>query len=400
MALTDAACRRAAPREKAYKLADGGGLYLLVTPDGGRYWRMDYRFAGKRKTLAIGVYPAVALRAARSAREAAKAQLTDGIDPSTEKRLSRVRQTMAQKATFGVVADELLEKMRQEGRAPSTLAKNTWLLRDLAGPDLGRRPVNEIAAPELLEVLRKVERRGRHETARRLRSICGMVFRYAVATGRAERDVAADLHGALITPQVRRRAAVRCPEKLGRLLAVIDQYDGYPATMRALQLAPMVFVRPYELRSAEWAEIDWEAATWRLPEEKMKMRLPHLVPLSRQAMAVLRLAQADSGGGRYIFPSVRSAQRCMSENTLNAALRRLGYEKHEVCAHGFRGTASTLLHEQGWPTQWVERQLAHVDKNTVRATYNAAEYLPDRRRMMQAWADYLDQLKAGDTPPA
>lgn len=395
MPLTDTACRNAKPREKQYKLSDSGGLYLLVKPDGARYWRMDYRFGGKRKTLAVGVYPDVSLKDARETRDAAKKKLADGRDPSTQKRLDRVQQAVANGNTFGVVADELLAKMKRENRAAATLAKNTWLLKDLAGPYLNTRPISQIEAPELLDVLRRIEAKGRYETARRLRSICGMVFRYAIATGRAERDVALDLKGALTTPQVKRRAAITDPKALGVLLNQIDGYDGYPATGAALRLAPLVFVRPYELRSAEWIEFDLPDALWQIPEEKMKMRRSHTVPLSRQAVAVLESIRKITGDGKYVFPSVRSYQRCMSENTLNAALRRLGYTKDQVCAHGFRRTASTILHGQGWDSAWIEKQLAHEDDNEIRAVYNAAEYLPERRRMMQSWADYLDGLKVG-----
>lgn len=392
MPLTDKACKNAKPGDKPYKMADGGGLYLLVHPRGARYWRVDYRFAGKRRTLAVGVYPDVGLREAREAREAAKKKIAAGLDPSTQKRIAVDERQEAQANTFGRIADEYLAKLRSEKLADTTLAKNTWLLKTLA-TDLTDRPIGEIEAPELLGVLRKIEARGRYESANRLRSICGSLFRYAIATGRAERDVAADLKGALTAPPVEHYPAIVEPKALGLLLRQIDDYGGYPAARAALQLMPIVFMRPHLLRSARWEEFDWEEGLWRVSAQKMKMRRAHLTPLPRQAIAIVSGMKSLTGDGPYVFPSTRSAHKPMSENTLNAALRGMGYTKEQVCAHGFRTTASTLLHEQGWPSEWVEKQLAHKDRNKIRDIYNAAEYLPERRRMMQAWADYLDQLK-------
>jgi integrase len=294
----------------------------------------------------------------------------------------------------------VLVKLEREGRAAVTLAKKRWLL-DFAYPAIGQRPVAEITAPELLAVFRKVEARGRYETARRLRSTCGMVFRYAIATGRAERDPSVDLRGALTAPKVIHRAAIVDPVGIGALLRAIEDYDGLPLTKAALKLAPLVFVRPGELRKAEWAEFDLEHAEWRIPAAKMKMRRLHRTPLSKQALAIIRDLQAFSRG-RWLFPSVRSISRPMSENTLNAALRRLGYSKNQMTAHGFKGMASTRLNEMGcWNSDAIERQLAHQEPRDVRRAYmHAAEYWPQRVKMMQAWADYLDELRnAGKVVP-
>ena len=377
---------------KANQTLDSGGLYLLIAPHGSKLWRLAYRFGGKQKTLAIGAYPTVTLKAARDKREEAKRLLANGIDPSTQRRLDK--QIKSTGNTFKAVAEEVLAKQEKEKRADATLTKKRWLL-DFAYPALGDRPIAEITALEVLSVLRQVEARGRYETARRLRSTCGMVFRYAVATGRAERDPSADLRGALTSPKVSHRAAIVDPVGIGALLRAIDGYDGLSVTKAALRLAPLVFVRPGELRHAEWAEFDLAAAEWRIPAAKMKMRRAHRVPLSRQALEILRDLQPITGGGRFLFPSVRSIVRPMSENTLNAALRRLGYGTDEMTAHGFRAMASTRLNEMsGWNPDAIERQLAHQEQDQVRRAYvHLAEYWPERVKMMQAWADYLDELR-------
>jgi integrase len=390
--LNDTRVRTAKPGQGPIKLSDGGGLYLLIAPHGSKLWRLAYRFGGKQKTLAIGVYPTVKLKAARDKREEAKRLLANGIDPSTQRRLDK--QIASTGNTFKAVAEEVLAKLEKEGRADVTLTKKRWLL-DFAHPALGDRPIAEITAPEVLLVLRRVEARGRYETARRLRSTCGMIFRYAIATGRAQRDPSADLRGALTSPKVNHRAAIVDPVGIGALLRAIDGYDGLPITKAALRLAPLVFVRPGELRHAEWTEFDLAAAEWRIPAEKMKMRRPHRVPLSRQALAVLGDLQPMSGSGHFLFPSVRSTVRPISENTLNAALRRLGYGTDDMTAHGFRAMASARLNEMsGWNPDAIERQLAHQEQNDVRRAYvYAAEYWPERVKMMQAWADYLDELR-------
>ena len=357
--LNDTRVRTAKACGRPIKLSDGGGLYLLIQPRGSKLWRLAYRFGGKQKTLAIGVYPTITLKQAREGRDAAKRLLAANIDPSTQRRLEKLRASTGN--TFRSVAEEVLLKFEREGRAKATLAKQHWLLR-FAYPAIGDRPIAEITAPEVLSVLRKVEARGRYETARRLRSTCGMVFLYAIATGRAQRDPSVDLRGALTAPKVIHRSAIVDPAGIGALLRAIEDYDSLPLTKAALKLAPLVFVRPGELRKAEWAEFDLENAEWRIPASKMKMRRLHRVPLSKQALAIVDDLRALSDGGRWLFPSVRSTSRPMSENTLNAALRRLGYSKGQMTAHGFKAMASTRLNEMGhWSPDAIERQLAHQE---------------------------------------
>jgi len=390
--LNDTRVRNAKGGHRPIKLSDSGGLYLLLTPNGSKLWRLAYRFGGKQKTLALGIYPTITLKQARERRDAAKRLLADKIDPSIQRRIEKQNATTGN--TFRPVASELLEKLEREGLAEVTLAKKRWLL-DFAYSSIGDRPIDKITAPELLSVLRRVEAGGRYETARRLRSTCGMVFRYAIATGRAERDVSIDLRGALTTPKVTHRAAIVDPAGIGALLRAIDGYDGLLVTTHALRLAPLVFVRPGELRQAEWAELDLEESEWRISASKMKMRRPHRVPLSRQAVAIIRDLQAITGGGRWLFPSVRTTARPMSENTLNAALRRLGYSSDQMTAHGFRAMASTRLNEMGrWNPDAIEHQLGHQEADDVRRAYmHAAEFWTERVKMMQAWADYLDELR-------
>jgi integrase len=393
-ARNDAAFRSAKPREKPFKLSDGGGLYLLVQPNATKLWRMAYRFDGKQKLLALGQYPVISLADARIKRDAAKRLLTDGIDPSIERKTERRTAQMSRRNTFKAVAEELMAKFRAEGDATTTLKKKEWLL-DFAIAEFGNRPIAEIKAPEILEALRKIEKRGRHETATRVRSTVGAVFRYAIATGRAERDPSADLRGALITPTVTHRATIVEPNAVGALLRAIDGFEGQPTTRYALQLAPLVFVRPGELRKAEWSEFNCDDAEWRIPAAKMKMRRPHRVPLSPQTLAILAELREISGASKYLFPSTRSWHRPISENTLNAALRRLGYDKTELTVHGLRSTASSLLNESGkWHADAIERQLAHQEQNEVRGAYtHAAEFWQERVRMMHWWASHLDGLR-------
>jgi integrase len=401
MALTDTAVRNAKARDKAAKLTDGAGMYLLVQPTGGRLWRLDYRIHGKRKTLALGAYPTVTLADARERREAARRALAAGQDPGALRKLEKRTARLAAVNTFEAIGREWVAKLEGEGKAPATLAKVQWLL-DFAYPIIGRRPIAEISAPDLLEVLRLQEKRGRLETARRLRSTCGQVFRYAIVTGRTERDPSADLRGALTAPSVKHRAAVTDPRAIGELLRAIDGFSGQPTTLAALRLMPLTLLRPGELRHAGWSEVDLDAAIWRVPGERMKMRAPHLVPLSRQAVEVLRDLHAITGSRQLIFPGLRGASRPMSENTINAALRRLGYAKDEMTGHGFRAMAATRLNEMGrWNPDAIERQLAHAENNKVRKAYtHAAQYLEERRTMLQAWADYLDALRqAGEAAP-
>jgi integrase len=390
----DVVFRSAKPREKPFKLSDGGGLFLLVQPNATKLWRLAYRFGGKQKLLALGQYPVISLADARVKRDAAKKLLSDGIDPSIERKTERRAAQISRRDTFKAVTEELMTKFKAEGDAPATLKKKRWLL-DFATAEFGNRPIAEIKAPEILDALRKIEKRGRHETATRVRSTVGAVFRYAIATGRAERDPSADLRGALITPTVTHRATIVEPNAVGALLRAIDGFEGQPTTRYALRLAPLVFVRPGELRKAEWSEFFIPEAEWRIPGSKMKMRRPHRVPLAPQALAIIAELREITGGSKYLFPSVRSWRRPISENTLNAALRRLGYDKSELTVHGLRSTASSLLNESGkWHADAIERQLAHQEQNEVRGAYtHAAEFWQERVRMMKWWASHLDELR-------
>lgn len=390
-ALTDMAARNAKGREKAYKLAAGAGLYLLVMPNGYRYWRMKYRFAGKEKLLSIGVYPEITLKEALEKRDEARAQLRAGQDPSEEKQLQKLKAELSVDDRFEAIALEWLETRRD--LADSTWSKAKWMLETYAFPWLGRRPIDSISTAEVLAVLRRLEAQDKIESTQRLRQICGQVFRYAVATGRLDRDPTNALRGALKTAKNRHYASITDPAKVGELLRAIDGYTGQFTTLCALRLAPLVFTRPGELRKAEWNEINLESRHWCIPGEKMKMGVAHIVPLSHQAVAILRELHPVTGKGRYVFPSIRSGRDPMSENTVNAALRRLGYGTDDMTGHGFRSMASTLLHEMGWTSDAIERQLAHSERNPIKAAYNRAEHLPERRKMMQAWADYLDRLR-------
>jgi integrase len=400
MPLTDTAIRSAKPQTQPFKLFDGGGLHLIVNPVGGKWWRWKYRFGGQEKGLSFGVYPDVSLKSAREKRDVARQQLAAGIDPGAARKAEKQAQAGAE--SFEAIAREWHEKF-----SPGWVASHgDRILRRLEKdlfPWLGKRAIAEIRAPELLAVLRRIESRGAQETAHRAMQNCGQVFRYAVATGRAERDPTGDLRGALPPPKEKHHASIIEPKRVGALLRAIDAYEGYFVTKCALRLAPLVFVRPGELRRAQWSEVNFETSEWRIPAERMKMREQHVVPLSRQAIEILqelepltnREISAKPGVPRYVFTGAQSRLRPMSENAILAALRRMGYPKEEMTGHGFRSMASTMLHEQGWNHQVIERQLAHAERNAVSAAYNFAEHLPERRKMMQAWADYLDGLKAG-----
>jgi len=392
MPLTDLRIRSAKPSQKPYKLFDERGLYLLVKPNGARLWRFKYVYAGREKLLSFGDYRDVPLRAARDKRDDARKLLAEGVDPSTHRQAARA----AQGDTLAALTDEFFARQATKLSA-TTVEKDLSRLRTYVLPSLGRRPIGSITAPELLAVLRRIESRGTFETAHRTRAAISRVMRYAIATGRAERDPTADLRGALTPVAKANFPAIIEPKRIGELLRAIDGYVGQPSTAYALRLAPYVFVRPGELRGAEWAEFDLDARepVWRIPGARMKMGEEHIVPLSRQAVAILRDLHALTGDGRYLFPGLRTPSRPISNNTLNAALRRLGIAQDEHTAHGFRSMASTRLNEMGWPPDVIELQLAHKERNKVRAAYNRAERLEERRQMMQAWADYLDALKAG-----
>lgn len=395
MALTEIAIKNVKPGEKVAKLSDGGGLQLWVNPDGSKYWRLAYRFDGKQKAFAIGVYPKIGLKEAREARENAKRLLAEGRDPSFAKKVAKASRASAATNSFDGVAAELRDKKEREGKAAGTLNHWTWML-SLAKPTLGARPIGEITAPEVLAALRVVEARGRHETARKMRGAIGEVFRYAVATGRAEGDPTASLKGALTTPVRVHRAAIIEPRAFGGLLRAIEGYTGAPETKAALELLALTFVRPGELRAAEWCEFDLDAGLWVIPASKMKMRRPHRVFLAPRVVTILRQLHAMTGHGKFVFPSVRSPSRCMSENTINAALRRMGYSKEEMTAHGFRSASSSMLNECGlWHADAIERQLAHVDADSVRKAYARADFWDERVRMMAYWADRCDAMRLG-----
>jgi Integrase len=377
------------PKRRLYDLH---GLFLLAADGGSRLWRFKYRYAGREKLLALGRYPEVSLAQARVRAADARRQLDEGIDPGQARRQERLRRATLADDTFEAVAREWVTKKVWR---PATCTKVEWLLSDMLFPYLGRRPISEIDTPEMLAVLRRMESRGKLETAQRAKQTAGQVFRFAISCGRATQDPTASLRGVLKTPQTRHRAALLEPDRIGGLLRAIEGYGGSLPVFCALRLAPLVFVRPGELRQAEWAEIDLPAAEWRIPAEKMKMNRLHVVPLSRQAVAILGELQPLTGAGRYVFPSTRGRGRPMSENTVNAALRRLGYSTDEVTGHGFRAMARTLLSEQGWRGDVIRRQLSHRSADPLGEAYDRAQFLDERRRMMQAWADYLDALRRG-----
>ena len=395
MALTDTAIRNAKPKDKPFKLGDSLGLFLLVQPSGGKLWRMKYRLDGREKKIGFGTYPEVGLADARKKRDEAREVVAMGKDPSREKQQAKHRALIAAGDTFAEIGREYLDKRKREGMAERTMDKAEFHLSRLA-PVLGRLPVTEITAPDVLAVLRVYEKQGKHETANRLLQLASRIFRYAVATARLTSDPTRDLRGAITTPTTKHFAAIIDPKGAGELLRAIDSYGGMGITKQALQLAPHVFVRPGELRHAEWSEIDLDAGVWLIPADKMKMRKPHQVPLSRQSVALLRDIAMISGSTGYLFPSVRTRARPMSENTMNAGLRRLGYTTDEMTSHGFRAMASTLLNESGkWSPDAIERALAHTDSDSVRASYHRGAHWNERVEMAQWWSDYLDQLRKG-----
>jgi integrase len=386
--LTEAEVRFAKPREKAYKLYDERGLFLLVTPTGSRWWRFKYYILGKERGMSLGVYPDVTLKDARERRDQLRRTVAQKVDPA----LQRQAEKIAQANTLRAVAEEWF-RLQEKKLCAGTLQKARRMMDASIYPRLGPRPIAEIKAPELLGVLRLIEDRGTNETAHRAKQRVSQILRYAIATGRAERDITLDLRGALAPVVSRNHPAIVEPTRIGALLRAIDGYDGQAVTAAALKFAPLVFVRPGELRGAEWPEFDLEAAEWRIPAARMKMKERHVIPLSRQAVQVLRDLKCVARVSRYVFPSLASPDRRISENTINAALRRLGYSSDEMTGHGFRAMASTCLNELGWSPDLIELQLAHAERNRVRAAYNRAERLKEPQKMMQAWADYLDTLR-------
>lgn len=395
MSLTDSAARNAKPADKAHKLFDAGGLFLLVSPAGGKWWRLKYRFGGKEKLLSLGTYPDIGLKEARDRRDEARKQLARDIDPGAFRKAMKAAAKVRDANSVEAVAREWFTKFSPSW-VPAHADKVIRRLERDVFPWIGGRPIAEINAPELLTVLRRIESRGALETAHRARQSTGQVFRYAIATGRAERDPSADLRGALPPVNGKHFAAITEPKKVGELMRAIDDYEGMFVTKCALRLAPLVFLRPNELRWAEWPEFDLDAANWSISATRMKMDVAHLVPLSRQAVAILRELKPLTGDGRYVFPSVRTGSRPMSDNTVLSALRRMGFGKEEMSGHGFRAMARTILDEVlNVRPDFIEHQLAHAVKDPNGRAYNRTAFLPERRKMMQAWADYLDDLKGG-----
>ena len=388
MALTEVEIRSAKAHGKPRKLFDSGGLFLLVSPSGGRLWRLKFRIQGKEKLLSLGRYPEISLKVARERRDAARRQLALGSDPTAQRRAEKV----ATSNTLHAVALEWLNA-REASLNARVHEKRVRRFEQYVFPLLGSKPIAAVKAPDLLSALRRIEARGKHETAHRLRSECGALFRYAIATGRADSDPASALRGALAPVVVRNHPSITDPAGIGELLRAIWGYRGHLSTEYALKILPLVFVRPGELRLARWSEFDLDGAMWRIPAERMKMREAHLVPLSKQAAALFRELRDYTGDGELVFPSVRSNERPISNNTLNAALRRLGFSGDQIVSHGFRSMASTSLNEQGWHPDLIELQLAHADRNEVRAAYNRAQRIVERRKMLQSWADYLEGLR-------
>lgn len=394
--LTTVAIRALKPAARPFKVSDRDGLFLLVQPSGAMLWRFRYKAFGVERKLSLGSFPDVTLKQAREKRDVARAQLIDGVDPVAEKRQRRIEEELAAKTTFALVAEEYIQKAEHEGRSPATIKKARWFVDLLGG--VAERPIASITSHELLDVLKRIERRGNHETAVRLRSFTGRVFRYGFATLRTEHNPADILRGALIAPRVKHHAAIVEPAKVGELLRAIETYSGKLETRIALQLAPHVFLRPGELRQGRWSEINFAEKVWCIPAERVKMRQPHAVPLSRQTVYLLQELRSLARPSEFLFPALHTTNRPICENTLNVAIRRLGYDGGEMTSHGFRAMASTLLNESGlWHPDAIERALAHGDKDKVRAAYHRGAHWAERVRMAQWWSDYLDELRVGGT---
>ena len=396
--LTEAAAKQAKPKDKPYKLPDGGGMYLEVMPTGSKYWRLKYRYGGKEKRLAFGVYPVVSIAVAREKARLAKADLAEGNDPSEIKKQQKISKQISINNSFEAIALEFIEKRKAEGAAQVTLDKLNWIVEKKLCPFIGGIPVSEITPVQILNALRRIEADGLHETANRAKRVAGQVLRYSVATGRCERDATQDLKGSLVIKKAEHRAAVTTPEELRRVLVAMDGFKGTPEVKAALLLTPMLFQRPGEIRHMEWSEINWEQEYWEIPAEKMKMRLSHIVPLSSQAILILKNLHPITGSGLYVFPSARRGGRPLSEGGVRKALRTLGFANEQVTPHGFRATARTIMDEVlGFRVDYIEQQLAHAVKDANGRAYNRTKHLPERKQMMQAWADYLDQLKIRTT---
>lgn len=396
MALTDFALKALKPRATAFKVSDEKGLYVHVTPAGSKLWKFKFRNkVGAEKKLSLGAYPDLSLKEARELRDAARNRIAQGIDPAEQKQRDKRAAKISAANSFEAVAKAYIAKNRRDGLAEATVRKREWFL-DIVRKRLGARPIAEIEPYEILDAVRPFEASKNDEKAHRTLQFIGQVFRYAVANQIAKSDPTRDLRGALSSRKPKHHAAILEPLKVGELMRALEDYDGQPITQLALRFSPYVFVRPGELRRAEWCEIDLEGAVWRIPAAKMKGRQEHAVPLARQSIAILRQAQELTGDGQFVFPSIRSPRNPMSENTINAALRRLGFGKDEMTAHGFRAMASTLLNESGkWSSDAIERALAHKDKDHVRAAYHRGAHWQERVEMAQWWANYLDGLRTG-----
>lgn len=392
MAMKDLELRRLKPRDRVYKRGDEHGLFIEVHPNGSKLWRLKYRHLGRDKRIALGSYPEVGLAEARRKRDEARQKLRDGIDPGAERKREKLVALYNAANTFGDVGKEYIAKMTAEGRAEATISKATWLLEQLE--PIARSAIADLKPVEVLAALKRIEAKGKYETARRCRSFASRVFRYGVATGRGETDPTSVLRGALITPKVTHHGTVLDPFDVGEMLRAVDAYSGHLITRLALQISPHVMARPGELRQARWSEFDLENAVWKVPPERMKMRRPHAIPLSRQVLAYLAQLDELTGPDGYIFPAFHTSKRPLSENTMNQAFRRMGYAVGEITAHGLRTTASTLLNESGkWSSDAIERSLAHADKDSIRGIYNRGFYWEERVAMHQWWSDHLDQLR-------
>ncbi|TCA97416.1 DUF4102 domain-containing protein [Rhizobium leguminosarum bv. viciae] len=395
MALTDVQIRNAKKSEKPYKLPDGKGLYLYVSTAGGKSWRVDYAYFGKRKTLTLGTYPALGLADARVRRDEAKRKLSEGLDPSLAKKREQLTARAAAGNTFGLISDEFIAKLRRDRRAEPTIDKNTWMLKELA-KKLSPYPITQISAKDVLDVLSVIEKSGRIESALATRSAIGRVFRFAIATARAENDPTSALRGALQRHVPVSHPALTTRVELGGLMRAIYGYEGWPSLVAALKIQALCFARPGETRSMEWSELDFDNSLWTIPAPKAKMRREHHVPLSRQAVEIIKHMKTLFGDGQHVFPSMMSGKKLLSENSMNSALRRMGVGDSEHTAHGFRSSASSILNESGvFKADAIEAQLAHVDGSKVRRIYNRATYWDERVQMMQWWADMLDEERTG-----
>ncbi len=390
MGLSQLAIVKAKPKGKPYLLSDGGGLHLQIHTSGSKLWRLRFRFGGKANMMSLGAFAAVSLKDAREKRDQIKKQIAAGINPSLRRKLDRIGGTSPN--TFGAIADEYIANLKANDAAEITISKNRWFLEELAAP-IRKRPVNEIVPAELLDILKKIEASGRRDTAHRLRSVMGSVFRFAVATLRATNDPTYALRGALLKVKVKHRAAITDERDLGRFLVALDEYDGWPILRSAFQFLILTMSRPGDVRGMKRDEVDFEKKLWRIPTERMKMRRPHDVPLSRQALIVLKVVWPLNEENELVFPSLRSHKKPLSENAFNSVLRNMGYSKEQVTAHGFRSTASTILNERSFNDDVIEAALAHQDENEMRRIYNRALYLPERKKLMQEWADLLDGFK-------